>query len=789
MSGQGSWRKFFAAAVISAVSAPAFASEREHDDANARRIARYQWYNDSYGKADFHKRQGGPWSATFQRHMNDAAAKERAKYQSTLPGTASTIQAVSDPIAPAAATGTTWVNIGPSKANYLQNGSYTLNKTDSGRVNSVIVDPNNNAVIYQAFSGGGVWKSTDGGVTWTPITETLGSLSVGTLEMDPTNSQTLYLGLGDPFDGTGVGFVKSVDGGATWFNPVYLGSSTIIPDIEVVRSNPNIVLVATNAGLFRSVDAGASFSQVALSTGYASAPYVWSLAWAGGSRYVLTLEGNPAATSGSTDGQIFVSADDGATWTKASGISTAAGVDRMTVVSAPSNRAILYTTASNPSGDLTEIFKSVNAGASWTALGAAGKRYANANTEARTVGQLYNTQGWYNQATVISPTDPNTVYFGGALHLARTTDGGSTFRQVSNWLAQFSLPYVHADFHAGTWAGGKIFIGTDGGLFVSSDNGATWSDSMNVGISSHLIYQVGSSPAAPDAVIAGLQDNGTRVRVSNGTIYNQELGGDGFGCDINRSNGKTMLGTLYYTRIYKSTDGGLNFSSASTGITESNTSNAPFITKLAAWEGDATGNTVFTYVNAKVYKSTNYATSWSALGTSGLPASGLVIRGIGVAKSNANVIGLAANSGRVFLTNNGGASWTQAATPPNQGLSMNDVAFDPTNPNTVYLTSVAPDGTKSHFWKSTNFGASWVAAEAGLPAGVPVNAVVVDPQTSTTLYAATHLGVYRSTDAGATWARFGTGMPLVEVTDLYISPDSTLVRASTFGRSVWELRP
>jgi len=137
-------------------------------------------------------------------------------------------------------------------------------------------------------------------------------------------------------------------------------------------------------------------------------------------------------------------------------------------------------------------------------------------------------------------------------------------------------------------------------------------------------------------------------------------------------------------------------------------------------------------------------------------------------------------------------AWDPEGLPPELCIRNPDgtpVAFDPTNPNTVYLTSVAPDGTKSHFWKSTNFGASWVAAEAGLPAGVPVNAVVVDPQTSTTLYAATHLGVYRSTDAGATWARFGTGMPLVEVTDLYISPDSTLVRASTFGRSVWELRP
>jgi hypothetical protein len=166
-----------------------------------------------------------------------------------------------------------------------------------------------------------------------------------------------------------------------------------------------------------------------------------------------------------------------------------------------------------------------------------------------------------------------------------------------------------------------------------------------------------------------------------------------------------MLGTLYYARIYRSTDGGLNFASASTGITESNNSStAPFNTVLHSWKGDATGNTVFTFVNAKVYKSTNYATSWSALGTTGLPTD-IFIRGIGTAKSNGSVVGIVANAGRVFLTNNGGASWTQAGALPNNGLSTSDIEFDPTNPNTVYVTSVAPDGTKAHTWKSTNFGA------------------------------------------------------------------------------------
>ena len=783
------WQRLLAAAIaVTLAPMSAFAEDKDKDDPNGRREAMDEWYNESYGKPK--KKKGGPWSLQFRKFMNDAAAKERAKYASQLPGTSSTITAVTDPTATAAATGTTWVNIGPTKADYLQNGSYSLNKTDAGRVRNILIDPTNTSVLYAAFSGGGVWKSTDAGTTWMPITETLGSLSVGSLEMDPNNSQVLYLGLGDPFDGTGVGLVKSVDGGATWMAPVYLGNSTSITDIQVAPGNSSIVLASTNAGLFRSVDAGATWAQVSLSTGYTETPSAWSIAFAGGTKFVATLEAQPSAASGNTQGQVWVTADNGATWTRATGVTATSGVERMTVATAPSNRNVVYVLAANPSGDLADIYKSTNGGTSFVALGAAGKRYSNANTEARTVGQLFNTQGWYDQMIVVHPTNANLVYFAGALHLAKTTDGGSTFSQVSNWLGQFSLPYVHADFHAATFdpTGSKLIVGNDGGLFVTADGGATFSDSLNVGIASHLIYDIGASAGNRSAVIAGMQDNGTRVRVGTGTVYNQELGGDGFDCEIH-PDGKTMLGTLYYTRIYKSTDGGLNFASASTGITESNnSSSAPFVTVLATWDGDPTGNTVYTYSNTKVYKSTNYAGSWAALGVTGLP-SGIYIRGVAAAKSNGSVLGIVASGGRVFLTNNGGTSWTQTATPTNNGLSMSSIAFDPTNPNTVYVTSVAPDATKAHTWKSTDFGASWTIIENGLPAGVPVNQISIDPGSTTTLYAATHLGVYRSTDAGASWTRFGAGMPLVNVTDLQILPDSSLVRAGTFGRSVWELTP
>jgi photosystem II stability/assembly factor-like uncharacterized protein len=790
MSQLKKWQRLVAAAVV-VMSGASLAGEK--DDPNARKRAMDEWYNESYAKPHGKElRKGGPWSPSFRKFMNDAAAKERAKYASLLPGTSTSITASGDPTASIAATGTTWVNIGPTKANYMQNGSTSLNKTDAGRVRDIIVDKNNPSIIYVAFSGGGVWKTTDGGTTWTPKSETLGSLSTGSLAIDPNNSNTLYLGLGDPFDGTGLGLVKSTDGGNTWFAPVYLGTATEIADLIVAPGNSNIVLAATSAGLFRSVDAGATWSAISMSTGFAGAPYGWSIEWTGGTKFVATIDADPLAASGTYQGQIWSSSDNGATWTRATGVTASAGLERITVAAAPSNRDVVYALAANPSGDLADLFKSTNGGATWTALAAGAKRYKNGNAEGRTVSTLFSTQGWYDQLLIVSPTNPNLVFFGGALHLAKTTDGGSTYSQVTNWLGQFSLPYVHADFHAAAFdpTGTKLYIGNDGGIFFSTDGGATFSDSMNVGIASHLIYDIGISGANRNAVIAGLQDNGTRVRVSNTAVYNQEIGGDGFDCEIHPTNGSLMLGSLYYARIQRSTDGGLNWVSACSGITEcNNSSTAPFTTRLALGLADATGNTVYTHSNTKVYKSTNFGTAWTALGVSGLPTTNLFIRNVAAAKSNASVVGVVASGGRVFLSNNGGSTWTTPAALPNNGLSLSDLTFDPTNHNILYVGSVAPDGTKNHLWKSTDFGASWTAIESGLPAGVPVNTVTVDPGSSATLYAATHLGVYRSTDAGTSWTRFGAGMPLVEVTDVQVLPDSSLVRAATFGRSVWELQP
>lgn len=763
----------------------------ETDDASARRRAMESFYET-------------PYDANFKRFMNQAAAQERARWSALMPASTAFQPAPLPGQVRAPVPGNTWVNIGPTNATVIKNGSSTLNNVaDSGRPVEIVVDPNNVNTIFLATAGGGLWKTTDGGVSWQAKTDTLGSLSVGALAMDPSNSQTLYLGLGDAFDGTGIGLVKSTDGGETWSAPIYLGASTQIRDLIVSGSNNQIVLAATDIGLFRSSNGGASFTQVSLSTGFTAAPSVWDLENIGTGSFGVTLEANPAATTGTTSGQYWRSTDNGATWTQSTP-SLSGGIGRMSIASAPSNRSIIYGMAAKPlattSSDLSDIVRSTNGGTTWTALGATGRRikYSNSNTESGAPATILNGQGWYNHMLIVHPTDANTFFFGGALLLAKgvvaSTGTSATYTQMSNWLAQFSLPYVHADMHAAAFAAnGTFYVGSDGGIFKSTNNGTTWTDDLNVGIASHLIYSVGSSPAAPNAVIGGFQDNGTRVRVGTSSTFNQYLGGDGFGSNINRTNGNTMLGSLYYTRIFKSTDGGATFVSASSGITESNNSStAPFITHITPWEGDATGNTVFTHVNLKVYKSTNYAGSWTALGTTGLPTTSFAIRNVDVAPSNVNHIGLSASGGRVYFTTNGGTSWVQGGALPNNGLSINSIAYDRTNPAVIYVSSVAPSASNAHIWKSTNGGASFVAidgAGSGFPSGVPVNEITTDPGASNVVYAASHLGVYKSTDGGATWARFGTGLPLVNTTDFYISPASDKMRVSTFGRGFWELTP
>ncbi len=757
----------------------------EHDSANLRAAAMREWYTESKGGI-----HGQIYTREYRQYLLQVARAEREKWADLMPGAK----------VPMLIGGSQWKSLGPTTATTGPNGGGGAAVIDSGRITAVI--PDGTTRLFVATAGGGLWRRQNN--TWTPLSETIGSLACGSLAMDPTNHNTLYLGLGDSFDGTGVGLLKSTDGGDTWGNPVFLGTSMQIPTIMVDPAATNIILAGTDQGLFRSTDSGATFNPVTINTGFATPTKVWSIASTGGHNFVLSLGTLPVDSEITTSGETWYSSNDGASWTQSTGLTTTTAIGRVTVASAPSSPTTVYAMAgqdnANSTNDLADIFKSTDGGKTWTALNVTAKKYS--NTSGR-VGGILNQQGWYNQVVLVDPANPSIAYFGGALLLAKTTDGGSTFRQMTDWLGGNGLAYVHADFHAGWLDSTGLYVGTDGGVYQSTNGGTSFDNSINNGLVTHLLYSVGSSPANKAAVIGGMQDNGTRVREGTTSTFDEVIGGDGIGAAINRTNAQLMLGSVYYDQIERSTDGGQTWLDGTSGIAEAgDSSNAPFLTRIITWEGaQSTGNEVYTFSNTKVYKSTDYAQSWTALPTPAISGSA-VIRMINVAATDSKIVGVLGSGGVVELSKDGGSTWTQVASGkgtdptalPNSDRSLSWIQFDVTNPNTIYIASVAPESTVNHLWKSTDFGAHWAALNGtGLPAGVPIDIIKSDPtpvagQPDKVLYAATHLGIYKSTDSGATWARFGSGMPLVEVSDLYVSPDESLVRAATYGRGIWELQ-
>ncbi len=767
---------------------------------------------------------GGKLSPAYLDYKNRVAAREMKHWGALLPKAAGTnaLPAIIGAAAAPSGTGGTWTSLGPT-ANLVD---ATWPDHDSGRPSAIAVDPASNT-LYLATSGGGMWKCANadpaatGAWTWTSMTDGLpnasssGNVSVGALTLSPADAQVVYLGLGDAFDAEGRGFYKSTDGGTTWTESTGIGAQT--RSYDILALDANVVLWGTNDGLKRSTNGGTAFTAV---TGGPAAGRAWSIKAFSATELVCS------AQDSNGNGSLYYSTDAGASWTKA----TLTGLGsitpgRMTLASVPNGTAgyaeVEDTTAATVGRG---VLVTADKGHTWTwqaAPTASGGLFQGTGPSMSSDGG----QEWYNQAIAVDPANPSRLIMGANLAMYRSMDGGATWQQLTHWYGSGHV-YAHADNHATAVKNGIIYVGNDGGLAIykdpwratipTSNPDLTFVDSTrNKGLATHLVYNVGSTTAATPTdskyrISLGLQDNGTRIRQDMGaglaasTTFEDRIGGDGFGTVINPADGTKMLGSVYYTDIYRSIDGGATFAESITGITEANSSSkAPFQPRLTL--GDAAHpDTVYTATNGKVYKSLNFGSSWSALGTTGLPPGGtgaasdpstaLYIRNIGAAVNDATALGIAANQGRIFLSYNGGSTWTQAASLTNNGSYTSAIWFDRTNAQTVYVASVAPDATKNHLWKTTNGGTSWTtldgsaAASNGLPFGIPVHAVVTDPKDPNTVYAGTDFGVYFSVDGGSNWSRFGSGLPMVAVRDLYIAPDGSFLRAATYGRGVWELQ-
>ncbi|HEX2060891.1 MAG TPA: sialidase family protein, partial [Thermoanaerobaculia bacterium] len=391
----------YVSSYVPKLKAPA-QDQRVKDEARGRR----EWMKE---------RMGGELTAGFRDSMIAEANAIRARYPNAF-----------KPGAVKAGEPGTWTNIGPARSNWIEN-FYRLTKSDTGRLRTILIHPSNPDVVYLLTSGGGLWKTTNylsPRPTWAPKSDAILGTAGGSVAFGG-NPNTLYLGSGDPFDGGVGGFVsKSTDGGETWSATVPVGISTTIQDIKVdTTTGSDIVFVATNAGLYRSTDGGASY--------HAISPIPTT-----GSHIAWSIERSSAGwlvtytTSGFSTGGILLTPDRGNTFVAAmNGIT--GGIGRTTLgVGAPGD-AVVYAYAATPagSGAQKDLYRSNDGGQSWTALGLPSKTPVNPNEEQPDMNIMLG-QAFYNHMLLVDPTDAdrNTVYIGGQLASAKSTDGGATWR-------------------------------------------------------------------------------------------------------------------------------------------------------------------------------------------------------------------------------------------------------------------------------------------------------------------------------------------------------------------------
>jgi photosystem II stability/assembly factor-like uncharacterized protein len=655
---------------------------------------------------------------------------------------------------------TRWSSIGPLRI------SHGTDLFAAGRLNSIAIHPTNTNIIYVGAADGGVWKTTDGGGIWAPLTDDQCSLHIGSVAIDPVNPSIIYAGTGDPrgvvvpfnVGSGGCGILRSTDGGTSW---ALVADSTAFtaPEVEKLVIDPatagsttttKIFAATTNRGLLRSIDGGSTWTQV-LSIG--SARHASDIVIDPSNSQIVLAAIH--TQSNNSDAGIYKSTDGGATFpTKLAGGFPTTNVGRIKLDIAASSPSTMFAAVEDLSNrGLLGIFKSTNSGANWSAVTASGVVGADKLD--------------YKLTLNVDPTNANIVYFG-VTRLNKSIDGGATFTDITD--------STHVDFHAFAFQPGNsstIYAGNDGGIYRSTDRGVTWS-TLNLSLAITQFVPGGAlHPSNPNIAIGGTQDNGT-IKYSGFAVWDEVLCGDGGFNAIDQSTPST-----YYVAcansgptVFRSDNSGGSWAEKNTGI---NPNDSAIFPALAM--SPSNSQTLYFSTGNKVYKTTDRGEHWTPSGTT------IGAQAIAPAPSDANVIYIITGQG-LFKSTDANATYTQIISSDLPAFVPNSLAVHPADPSTAFVGIGGP--FSGAIYKTTDGGAHWTDISGNLPA-IPVTAIVVDPSAPTSkLLVGTWLGVYSTIDGGATWAPTAIGMPNVVVTDLKYNPATATLIALTFGRGAWK---
>lgn len=707
----------------------------------------------------------------------------------------------------------------------------------SGRTAAIAFDDVNDH-IYIGAAQGGIWRSTNNGASWTPLTDSLASTATGAIAVVPPamagDPATIYFGTGESSNAcdsyAGVGLYKSTDGGATWTGPINSAAfaNRAIASIAVDRVDPNHILLTTTSGafsracisgptlpdrgIFRSTDGGMIWTkQTANNRRFATVlqdPQTATTWWAGGRTSSGSIE--PA-----NEGGLVKSIDNGMTWTQVAGtgglpaLSTAWGrtwVTATTDTDFPGQSVLYIGNALTASGfGQGSVFKSVDSGTTWTEVTAA-RGYC-------------NPQCTYDNPVYVEPGEEQIVYTGGGgastsavlpSLFMRSNNGGTGFTDKVRSADMTTA--LHADMHfITTWPGeqNRLWVSNDGGVWRSDDRGDNWVN-VNSNLQTTQFSGCNLHPTDGAKMYAGSQDNGTQGRETANNWKHLDFGDGGF-AKIDQGDPDNLVHTYFnstnqlvgvgFTTAGFATTMGLYLGSFAPGNGITFSDRVQFYAPIHLDRGHS--DTLY-YGTNRLWKAPNFFVTggtggeFTALNAAQDLTGGTVGSGSGgsltaietfpnaVPNTDASLIYTGSSNGVVFRTTNGGTSWTQVDVGGST-LYVADILIDPKNSNVVYQARAGFAGAPGmNVRKSIDGGNIWNAAGTGLP-DVPVNALAWDASHPNRLWAGTDVGVFYTINGGTSWNAYNNGLPTTAIFDMDWNRSTGKLVACTHGRGAFEL--
>lgn len=646
--------------------------------------------------------------------------------------------------------------------------------TGIGRINAVEPHPTNDGEIWIAAAAGGVWKTADDGQTWTqkyPNREFF-TLGANDISICKSNPQIMYIATGDSY-GTGnaggyqtfsVGVLRSDNGGESWQTTGLtkeLHNGYMTTRIICHPNDPNMVLVATSSGIYKTTDGGTNWNRVSPNS---SNYYDMEL---------NTEDPNIVYASCYGNRDIYKSNNFGDTWQSKVTIPGAVRVELATSINNPDYVAAV---SSAQDAGFNAFYLSVDGGETWDKMS---DRTSTGNIlgwdhQGKPENKNSQGQGWYDLALEINPDNPANIVVGG-INMWESNDGGANFKCISHYRGYYGLPYVHADFHDMNYTSdGDLYITNDGGIYKTTD--LSEFDDLSDGLPITQYYWFGSSVQEPDWLVCGAQDNGSVGK--KGDEWQIVGEGDGGACLINPENKDIWYYSYVYGRMSRSINAGKTYS------TMIDAANDKIEGEDAAWISPMVVDPVNPrkiYVGFNnVWRSSNYGNtdSWQQISNFGNnrwnDLKTLAVYDDVIYAATNNRIYASFNSGYTW-ENNGGAIHTV------NGV-ITDITIDQNNTKRFWYTL----GGFSDGNKVFEYNDGEVKNISGNLMNVPAHAIAWQPDSPDRLYVGTDIGVFYSDYNTGFWERYGTDLPNVIVSKIEVLETHDLIRICTYGKGIWE---